>query len=190
MLIGYMRVSSENDRQVLDLQYDALIQEGVDSRHIFQDKASGARDNREGLQQALDYLKEGDCLVVWKLDRLGRSLSHLISLVESFKEKKVGFKSITEQMDTTTPHGEFLFSIFGGLAQYERALTKERIMAGLKAAKARGKIGGRPKAISDEKMQAINESLKAGVSKAAICRTFNVKRTTLYDNLEINYKEL
>jgi len=190
MLIGYMRVSSENDRQVLDLQYDALIQEGVDSRHIFQDKASGARDNREGLQQALDYLKEGDCLVVWKLDRLGRSLSHLISLVESFKEKKVGFKSITEQMDTTTPHGEFLFSIFGGLAQYERALTKERIMAGLKAAKARGKIGGRPKAISDEKMQAINESLKAGESKAAICRTFNVKRTTLYDNLEINYKEL
>jgi DNA invertase Pin-like site-specific DNA recombinase len=87
-------------------------------------------------------------------------------------------------MDTTTPHGEFLFSIFGALAQYERSLTKERIMAGLNAAKKRGKIGGRPKAISDEKMLSINEALNSGMSKAAICRTFNVKRTTLYDSLE------
>lgn len=181
MLIGYMRVSSENDRQVLDLQYDALIKEGIDPRHIFQDKASGARDNREGLEKALNYLKSGDCLVVWKLDRLGRSLPHLISLVDGFKEKSIGFRSITEKMDTTTPHGEFLFSVFGALAQYERALTKERIMAGINAAKKRGKIGGRPKAISDEKMQAINEALESGASKAAICRTFNVKRTTLYD---------
>lgn len=181
MMIGYMRVSSENERQVLDLQYDALINEGVDPRHIFQDKASGARDNREGLQKALDYLKEGDCLIVWKLDRLGRSLSNLISIVEEFKDKGIGFKSITEQMDTTTPHGEFLFSVFGALAQYERALTRERVMAGLTAAKKRGKIGGRPKAISDEKMMAINEALKSGATKAAICRTFDVKRTTLYD---------
>lgn len=103
--------------------------------------------------------------------------------MEGFKEKGVGFKSITEQMDTTTPHGEFLFSVFGALAQYERALTKERIMAGLTAAKKRGKIGGRPKAISAEKMIAIREALNSGASKAAICRTFNVKRTTLYDNL-------
>lgn len=183
MLVGYMRVSSENDRQVLDLQYDALIQAGVDPRHIYQDKASGTRDNREGLQQALDYLKAGDCLIVWKLDRLGRSLPHLISIVEGFKEKNIGFKSLTEQMDTTTPHGEFLFSVFGALAQYERALTKERIMAGLNAAKKRGKTGGRPKAISDEKMLAIRNALNAGTSKAAICRTFNVKRTTLYDAL-------
>ena len=179
-----MRISSENDRQVLDLQYDALIQEGVDPRNIFQDKVSGVRDNREGLQKALDYLKEGDCLIVWKLDRLGRSLSHLIRLVDGFKKKEIGFRSITEQMDTTTPHGEFLFSIFGALAQYERGLTKERIMAGLDAAKKRGRVGGRPKAISREKMQAINEALNSGASKAAICRTFNVKRTTLYDNLE------
>lgn len=186
MMIGYMRVSSENERQVLDLQYDALINEGVDPRHIFQDKASGARDNRDGLQKALDYLKEGDCLVVWKLDRLGRSLSNLISIVEEFKDKGIGFKSITEQMDTTTPHGEFLFSVFGALAQYERALTRERIMAGLTAAKKRGKIGGRPKAISDEKMLAINEALKSGVTKAAICRTFDVKRTTLYDAIARN----
>ena len=186
MMIGYMRVSSENERQVLDLQYDALINEGVDPRHIFQDKASGARDNRDGLQKALNYLKEGDCLVVWKLDRLGRSLSNLISIVEEFKDKGIGFKSITEQMDTTTPHGEFLFSVFGALAQYERALTRERVMAGLTAAKKRGKIGGRPKAISDEKMLAINEALKSGVTKAAICRTFDVKRTTLYDAIARN----
>lgn len=184
MLIGYMRVSSENDRQVFDLQHDALIKAGVDARHIFQDKASGARDNRKGLQEALEYLKEGDCLIVWKLDRLGRSLSHLITIIEDLKKRNIGFKSLTEQMDTTTPHGEFLFSVFGALAQYERALTKERIIAGLQAAKQRGKTGGRPKAISIEKMQAIHKALKSGTSKAAICRTFNVRRTTLYDNLE------
>jgi DNA invertase Pin-like site-specific DNA recombinase len=183
MLVGYMRVSSDNDRQVLDLQYDALIQAGVDPRHIFQDKASGARDNRDGLLKALDYLQTGDCLVVWKLDRLGRSLPHLISIVEGFKKKGIAFKSLTEQMDTTTPHGEFFFGIFGSLAQYERALTKERIMAGLNAAKKRGKTGGRPRAISEEKMHAINEALSSGASKAAVCRTFNVKRTTLYDAL-------
>lgn len=184
MLIGYMRVSSENERQVFDLQYDALIKEGVDPRHIFQDKASGIHNNRSGLQQAIEYLKEGDCLIVWKLDRLGRSLSHLITIIDDFKSRNIGFKSITEQMDTTTPHGEFLFSVFGSLAQYERALSRERIMSGLKAAKQRGKIGGRPRAISIEKMQAIEKELKSGTSKAAICRTFNIKRTTLYDNLE------
>jgi DNA invertase Pin-like site-specific DNA recombinase len=183
MLVGYMRVSSDNDRQALDLQYDALINAGIDPRHIFQDKASGARDNREGLQKALDYLKPGDCLVVWKLDRLGRSLPHLISIVDGFKKKGIAFKSLTEQMDTATPHGEFFFGIFGSLAQYERALTKERIMAGLSAAKKRRRQGGRPRAISEEKMRAISEALSTGTSKAAVCRTFNVKRTTLYDAL-------
>jgi DNA invertase Pin-like site-specific DNA recombinase len=102
MLIGYMRVSSENERQVFDLQYDALIQEGIDPRNIYQDKISGARDNREGLQKALDFLQPGDCLVVWKLDRLGRSLIDLIKIVEGFKKNGISFKSITEQMDTTT----------------------------------------------------------------------------------------
>jgi DNA invertase Pin-like site-specific DNA recombinase len=172
MLVGYMRVSSENERQTLDLQHDALIHAGVDPRHIYQDKASGARDDRKGLQQALDYLKAGDCLVVWKLDRLGRSLSHLVTIVEEFKKKGIAFKSLTEQMDTTTPHGEFFFGIFGSLAQYERALTKERIMAGPSAARKRGKRGGRPRAISEEKMRAISEALNSGTSKAAVCRTF------------------
>ncbi len=184
MLIGYMRVSSDNDRQTTDLQRDALIQAGVDPRHLFEDKASGARDDRQGLKQALDYVCEGDCLVVWKLDRLGRSLSHLLQIVTDLQKRGVAFRSLTEQMDTTTPHGELLFGIFGSLAQYERALTRERILAGLEAAKKRGTTGGRPKAISDEKLNAIVEALNAGTSKAAICRTFGVKRSTLYDALE------
>ena len=184
MLVGYMRVSSENDRQTTDLQRDALIDAGVDPRNLFEDKASGARDDRAGLKNALDYVCPGDCLVVWKLDRLGRSLSHLLQIVSDLRERNVAFRSLTEQMDTTTPHGEFLFSVFGALAQYERALARERIMAGLEAAKKRGRHGGRPKAISEEKMEAIIAALNSGASKASVCRNFGIKRTTLYDALK------
>jgi DNA invertase Pin-like site-specific DNA recombinase len=183
MLVGYMRVSSDNDRQTTDLQRDALLAVGVDPRHLFEDKASGARDDRPGLQQALDYIRPGDCLVVWKLDRLGRSLSHLLHIVTTLQAQGVAFRSLTEQMDTTTPQGAFLFSVFGALAQYERALTQERIRAGLEAARRRGKRGGRPQAISPEQLEAILAALQAGASKASLCRTFGVKRTTLYDAL-------
>ena len=183
MLVGYMRVSSENDRQTTDLQHDAILAAGVDPRHVFEDKASGARDDRPGLQQALAYIRPGDCLVVWKLDRLGRSLSHLLHIVTTLQAQGVAFRSLTEQMDTTTPQGAFLFSVFGALAQYERALTQERIRAGLEAARRRGKRGGRPQAISPEKLEAILAALHAGASKASLCRTFGVKRTTLYDAL-------
>jgi DNA invertase Pin-like site-specific DNA recombinase len=183
MLIGYMRVSSDNDRQTTDLQRDALLHAGVDARHLFEDKASGARDDRPGLAQALAYVRSGDCLVVWKLDRLGRSLSHLMHIVTDLQARGVAFRSLTEQMDTTTPHGEFLFHVFGSLAQYERALTRERIMAGLEAAKRRGKRGGRPHAIHDETLEAIRVALQNGTSKSAVCRTFGVKRSTLYDAL-------
>ena len=103
MLIGYMRVSSEHDRQTTDLQHDALIDAGVDPRHLFADKASGARNDRPGLQHALAYMRPGDCLVVWKLDRLGRSLSHLLHIVTTLQQQGVAFRSLTEQMDTTTP---------------------------------------------------------------------------------------
>jgi len=178
-----MRVSSENDRQTTDLQRDALLAAGVDPRHLFADKASGARDDRPGLQQALAYVRPGDCLIVWKLDRLGRSLSHLLSIVTTLQAQGVAFRSLTEQMDTTTPQGAFLLSVFGALAQYERALTQERIRAGLAAARRRGKRGGRPKAISAEKLEAILAALDAGASKASLCRTFGVKRTTLHDAL-------
>ena len=144
MLVGYMRVSSENERQNTDLQYDALIKVGVDSRNIYQDKASGAKSQRVGLKNALNFMQKGDCLIVWKLDRLGRSLPHLIQIVAELKARGIAFRSLTEtMMDTTTPQGEFLFNIFASLAQYERSLNQERVMAGLEAAKRRGKKGGR-----------------------------------------------
>lgn len=184
MLIGYMRVSSDNDRQTTDLQRDALIAAGVDPRHLFEDKASGARDDRPGLKQVLDYVQSGDCLIVWKLDRLGRSLPHLLQIVTDLQRRGIAFRSLTEQMDTTTPQGELLFSIFGALAQFERALARERILAGLAAARNRGRRGGRPRAISTEQLDAIREALKAGTSKASICRTFGLKRSTLYDTLQ------
>jgi DNA invertase Pin-like site-specific DNA recombinase len=183
MLVGYMRVSSEGDRQTTALQRDALLATGVDERHLYEDKAGGARDDRPGLARALEFVRQGDCLVVWKLDRLGRSLPHLLSIVTSLRERGVAFRSLTEQMDTTTPHGELLFSIFGALAQYERALTQERVRAGLAAAKRRGRRGGRPPEISPEKLEAITAALDGGATKAAVCRTFGVKRTTLIETL-------
>ncbi len=183
MLIGYMRVSTDNDRQSTDLQRDALVAAGVDARHLFEDHASGAKDSRPGLAKALDFVQPGDVLVVWKLDRLGRSLSHLLTIVTTLRERQVAFRSLTEALDTTTPTGEFLFHVFGALAQYERALTHERVMAGLAAAKRRGRRGGRPPAIADEKLDTILAALNSGMSKAAVCRTFGVKRTTLLETL-------
>lgn len=183
MKVGYMRVSSESERQTTDLQKDALIQIGVDPRNIFEDRASGAKDNRLGLEKALAFLQPGDCLIVWKLDRLGRSISHLLSIVNDLNKQGIAFRSLTEHIDTTTANGELLFNIFASLAQYERALIKERVIAGLAAAKKRGRKGGRPRLIDQEKMDIILESLKAGTSKASICRTFSIKRSTLYDAL-------
>ncbi len=179
-----MRVSSESDRQTTNLQKDALLAAGVDERHLFEDHLSGARDDRPGLKQALEFAREGDVLVVWKLDRLGRSLSHLLKIITTLKNNKVGFKSLTEHMDTTTPHGELLFHLFGALAQYERSLAKERIIAGLEAAERRGRKGGRPKVISQEKAEAVQNMLNQGSSKASICRAFNIPRSTLYDLLQ------
>ena len=183
MLVGYVRVSSADERQSVDLQHDALLSAGVDERQLFSDKASGARDDRPGLQACLDYLKAGDVLVVWKLDRLGRSLPHLLAIVADLKARAVAFRSLTEQMDTTTPHGELLFSIFGALAQYERALTRERVIAGLAAARRRGRKGGRPPALDLEKVEQIIAALEGNASKASVCRTFKVPRSTLIDTL-------
>lgn len=183
MLVGYMRVSSDSDRQSTDLQRDALLSVGVDARHLFEDRASGAKDDRSGLGQALEFVRPGDVLVVWKLDRLGRSLSHLLGIVNSLKERQVAFRSLTEGMDTTTASGELLFHVFGALAQYERALIQERVVAGLAAAKRRGRVGGRPLALVGEKLDVIIAALEGGMSKAAVCRNFGVKRTTLIEIL-------
>lgn len=178
-----MRVSSDSDRQSTDLQRDALLSAGVDARHLFEDRASGAKDDRPGLTRALDFVCSGDVLVVWKLDRLGRSLSHLLTIINTLKEKEVAFRSLTEGMDTTKPSGELLFHVFGALSQNERALIQERVVAGLAAAKRRGRLGGRPLVIVGEKLEAIIEALDGGMSKAAVCRNFGVKRSTLIDTL-------
>jgi DNA invertase Pin-like site-specific DNA recombinase len=183
MLVGYLRVSSADERQSVDLQRDALLTAGVDERHFHVDKASGARDDRPGLKACLAYLEAGDVLVVWKLDRLGRSLPHLLAIVADLKARGVAFRSLTERMDTTTPHGELLFAIFGALAQYERALTRERVMAGLAAARRRGRTGGRPPALDAERIEQITKALDGGASKASVCRAFQVPRSTLLDTL-------
>jgi DNA invertase Pin-like site-specific DNA recombinase len=183
MLVGYMRVSTDGDRQVLDLQRDALLSAGVDERHLFEDHASGSRSDRAGLAKVLAFLRPGDCLVVWKLDRLGRSLPHLLDTVTNLKARGIAFRSLTEQMDTTTAQGEFLFHVFGALAQFERSLIQERVRAGLAAARRRGRHGGRPSAIDAEKLAAVTAALDGGATKAAVCRTFGIKRSTLIDSL-------
>ena len=183
MLVGYMRISTDSERQVLDLQRDALLSAGVDGRHLFEDRASGSRGDRAGLAKALAFIEPGDCLVVWKLDRLGRSLPHLLTTVSELKTRGIAFRSLTEQMDTTTPQGEFLFHIFGALAQFERSLIQERVQAGLAAARRRGRRGGRPNSVDAEKLSAVIAALDGGATKAAVCRTFGVKRSTLIDSL-------
>jgi DNA invertase Pin-like site-specific DNA recombinase len=181
MLVGYMRVSTDGDRQTFDLQRDALLSAGVDERHLFEDRVSGNRGERTGLAKALAFIKAGDCLVVWKLDRLGRSLPHLLSTVTYLKTRGIGFRSLTEQMDTATPQGEFLFHVFGALAQFERSLIQERIQAGLAAARRRGRRSS--PTIDVAKLAAVTSALDGGASKAADCRTFGIKRSTLIDAL-------
>jgi len=141
MLIGYARVSTQD--QTLDLQTDALKRDGCEK--IFPDMTSGAKSERPGLQDAMDHLRPGDTLVVWRLDRLGRTLKHLIATITDLNEKGIGFKSLQENMDTTTSGGKLIFHIFGALAEFEREVIRERTNAGLHAARARGRLGGRPK---------------------------------------------
>jgi DNA invertase Pin-like site-specific DNA recombinase len=149
MLIGYARVSTSD--QTLDLQKDALQKTGCD--RIFTDTASGAKAERTGLDEAISHLREGDILVVWRLDRLGRSLKHLIETITALNNRDIGFKSITEAIDTTTSGGKLIFHIFGALAEFERDIIRERTQAGLNAARARGRKGGRPKALTPKKAQ-------------------------------------
>src|SRR3989440_5348437 len=149
MLVGYARVSTSE--QTLNLQRDAL--EHIGCSKIFTDTASGAKAERNGLDAALSYVREGDTLVVWRLDRLGRSLKHLIETITKLNNRKIGFKSITENIDTTTSGGKLIFHIFGALAEFERDIIRERTHAGLQAARARGRKGGRPKALTSKTVQ-------------------------------------
>lgn len=177
MLVGYARVST--GEQNLDLQIDALKQVGCEA--VYQDELSGVKADRPGLSEALGYLRKGDTLVVWRLDRLGRSLKDLIQRVEELKQRGVEFHSLHENIDTATPSGKLQFHIFSALAEFERDLIRERTLAGLRAARARGRMGGRPKGITPAKVKMAARLMQdRSVSIQEICRTLGVSRTTLY----------
>jgi|SRR5581483_7647882 len=184
MKIGYARIST--DEQSLALQLDAL--KGAGCERVFTDTISGASDERPGLEEALDHLRDGDALVVWRLDRLGRSLRSLIELMNQLASRGVGFQSLTEQVDTTTPSGKLIFHVFGALAEFERDLIRERTRAGLAAARARGRKGGHPR------VAALNSPRKVAIARALyedkrnsisdVCQTLGVSRATLYRYLQ------
>ncbi len=177
MRVGYARVSTHE--QTLDLQHDALKNAGCEK--IFSDMIGGAKVDRDGLADALKFMRAGDTLVVWKLDRLGRSLRHLIDTVTQLQEEGKEFQSITERIDTTTPGGKLIFHIFGALAEFERDLIRERTQAGLAAARARGRLGGRPRRL-DDKQTAILRALYADKSNSIpdILKSLHISKATLY----------
>ena len=177
MKIGYARISTKD--QKFDLQIDALENAGCEK--IFRDAASGAKAKRPGLDEAVNFARKGDVIVVWKLDRLGRSLKHLISTVNELSGEGIGFESLEEKLDTTTANGKLLFHIFGALAEFERELIRERTNAGLKAARARGRNGGRPKSLSQEDEQMVKKLLDdKTIPIRDICERFQISKSTLY----------
>ena len=180
-LLGYARVST--DDQDLALQIDALTKHGIPKSLIFSDKLSGAKCDRPGLAKCLDMLHSGDVLIVWRLDRLGRSMRHLITVVEGLRSRGVGFRSLNEgAIDTTSASGELIFNIFSALAQFERRLIQERTKAGLAAARARGKRGGRPRVEAEQaKVRAVQKLAgDRSITMDDICRTLKISRSTYY----------
>jgi len=176
MLIGYARVST-ND-QNLDLQLAALTKAGC--QKIFDDKSSGSRSERPGLAKAMEMLREGDSLVVWKLDRLGRSVKHLIDLVGELHQQGVQFRSLTDGIDTATPSGRFFFHVMASLAEMERELTVERTKAGLEAARQLGRKGGRKRRMTDSKIESAKKLLASGVPPRDVAKDLGVSVPTLY----------
>lgn len=184
MLIGYARVSKADGNQVLDLQIDALQQIGIADGHLYVDRASGTKDDRPGLENCLKALREADTLVVWKLDRLGRNLRHLVSTVDDLSKRNIGFKVLSGQgadIDTTTPAGKMVFGIFAALAEFERELIRERTVAGIQAARARGRMGGRKFNLTKTQVRLAEVAMKnRDTSVAELCRELNITRATLY----------
>ena len=184
MLIGYARVSKSDNSQVLDLQIDALKNAGVNGDNIYTDKISGSKDERPGLENCLKALREDDVLVVYKLDRLGRNLKHLIQTVEDLTKRKIGFKVLSGQgvnIDTTTPAGKMIFSIFGALAEFERELIRERTKAGIEAARARGRMGGRKFGLTKAQVRLAQAAMKnRDTSVTELCKELKITRATLY----------
>lgn len=184
MLIGYARVSKADGSQVLDLQRDALLEAGVKKKSLYEEKASGRNDERPILESCLKALREGDVLVVWKLDRLGRSLKHLIETIHGLSERGVGFKVISGQgadIDTTTASGKLIFSIFAAMAEFEADLISERTRAGLASARARGRVGGRKFALTKSQVRRAEAAMgKSETSVSELCQELGVSRSTLY----------
>lgn len=177
MNVGYARVSTGG--QKMDLQLDALEEAGCEK--VYTDELSGATSDRPGLQEAIDYVRHGDTLIVWRLDRFGRSLKDLVTKVERLREKDVGFKSLKENIDTTSSAGKLQFHIFSALAEFERDLNRERTMAGLRAARARGRVGGRPRALSEEELPQVQTLMEnPDISTRQICERFEISKATLY----------
>jgi DNA invertase Pin-like site-specific DNA recombinase len=184
MLVGYMRVSKADGSQVVDLQRDALLAAGVDTRHLYEDATSGKKEERPGLAACLKALREGDTLVVWKLDRLGRNLRHLVNVVHDLTARGVGFKVLTghgANIDTTSPSGKLVFGIFAALAEFERELIVERTRAGLQAARARGRHGGRPFTMTAAKVRLAQAAMGQPETRVGeLCAELGVSRQTLY----------
>lgn len=183
-LIGYMRVSKTDGSQTTDLQQDALLAAGVDPDRLYEDKASGKKEDRPQLAACLKALRTGDTLLVWKLDRLGRDLRHLVNIVHDLTTREVGLKVLTGQgaaVDTTTAQGKLVFGIFAALAEFERELISERTKAGLESARARGRKGGRPFKMTPAKVRLAMASMgQPETSVAALCKELGVARQTLY----------
>ena len=185
-IIGYARVST--NEQDLNLQLDALKQAGCSKELIFIDKTSGAKTERPGLDKCLAELQAGDTLLVWRLDRLGRSMVHLVNLVQSLFERQIGFKSLCDgAIDTTTASGELIFNIFSAMAQFERRLIQERTRAGLASARARGRVGGRPPLRSDDPKVITARKMHENKSLSIddICKTLKVSRSTFFRYVNI-----
>ena len=182
ILIGYARVSKSDGSQLLDILEDALLKAGVDQEYIYQDLASGQKDDRPGLKACPKALEPGNMLVVWKLDRLGRDMKHLVNLIDEMNHKKIGFKVLSgAEIDTTTANGRLVFGIFAALAEFERDLIRERAQAGLAAARVRDRNGGRPRKMDEHtiKMAMAAMSDRNSVSHE-VAKRLNITTTTLY----------
>ena len=190
MLIGYARVSKADGSQTTDLQRDALLAEGVQEEHIYEDHASGKKDDRPGLSNCLKALLEGDTLIVWKLDRLGRDLHHLVNTVHNLTAKNIGLKVLTGHgaaIDTTTAAGKLVFGIFAALSEFEREMIKERTLAGMASARARGRKGGRPYKMTQAKLRLAMASLGQLETKIGpLCKELGITKQTLYRHLAPN----
>ena len=184
MLIGYMRVSKSDGSQILDLQENALLEAGIDKNRIYKDLNSGRKDERKGLSECIKALQPGNTLVVWKLDRLGRDMKHLINLVDELNKNQIGFKVLSgsgAEIDTTTANGRLVFGIFAALAEFERELIKERTQAGLKAARARGRLGGRPRKMDIQTLKIAMAAMSNRDTVAQdVAKRLGITTTTLY----------